>query len=209
MNLKNLFGAKKAANPLDDGLHARRQHYVFAHRLLPTLTYRLGAMTVMILANPERGAEFLRELWQDAASDVPQGEQIAPDGLQASVTRTEDKIIAIVRLPAANFVTEAHFVAVVSDLVPEPPADDSPAAREAYGALLKETPVQYFTLENGFSLDGAPRTAFCGWARDGAHFNMGDGPEPTEAAFLAFLARKELPPVQGSVHPPRPAPPTH
>lgn len=201
MDLRKILGLPEqevdVSALVDDAKQPRAQHYIFAHRFLPALTFQMGVTTVLILANPEKSDLFLHKLWNDVAekNEIPLDEQITPDPLNATVERVGDKLIAIVQLPPPQAVTEAHFVAIVSDLPPEPGDDDAPESIEALRQQLRQTPLRYFSLENGYSLDNTPRTAFCEWTKEG-HLNMGDGPKPTREAFLGFLSAGDFPAIR-------------
>ncbi|BCM88178.1 hypothetical protein IAD21_00005 [Abditibacteriota bacterium] len=187
----------------------RSQHYSFAHRLLPAIAMQMGAMSVLVLANSEKSELFLQDVWRDCGQDAEGDDLVSPEGLQASVTRAEDKLIAIVTLPRPERITEAHFVAILSDLPPETDDEDSEVSEEAHEVLrlmLRSMPVRYFTLEKGASLDRTPRTVFCEWTSEHRHLNMGDGPAPLEDHFFRFLAAQNFPAVRASFDPNRERP---
>ncbi len=187
----------------------RGQHYTFAHRLLPAIARQMGAVCVLVLANEDKSEGFLHEVWNDCGREESGDDLVEPDGLRATVARAGEQLIAVVTLPAPVRTTEAHFVAILSDLPPETDDEDaesSDEAREVLRLMLRSMPVRYFTLELGASLDGAPRTAFCEWTAEGAHLNMGDGPSPDEEVFFRFLAAQNFPPVRASFDPKRQRP---
>jgi len=193
---------------LDSQPRSRRQHYVFAHALLRAVAFEMGASLVLLLANSERSAEFLAELWGVAGRDQTGRDLVEPIGLEANVYSRGDHIIALVSMPVPVGVTEAYFVAVVADPLPEPPTLDedgeiSGADRELFSLLLRSTPVRYFALEYGVSLGAPPRAAFCEWTVEGAHRNMGDGPAPDAESLLAFLIAQNFPSVRASFDPGR------
>jgi len=201
-------GASELRGRLDSMPRSRRQHYVFAHALLRAISFEMGAAVVLLLANPERAADFLDELWEVAGRDQSGRDAVDPLGLEANVHAAGDHVIALVSLPAPVGVTEAYFVAIVSDPLPEPPESDdegevSDTDRELFSLLLRSTPIRYFTLEYGMSLDGSRRTTFCEWTGEGAHLNMGQGPAPRAETLLAFLVAQKFPPVRASFDPGR------
>jgi hypothetical protein len=203
MNLKKLFGLFKKEDEdkeddddiaalLGDLKEPRSHHYLFAHRYLPGITFQMGVTTLLILGDPEKSNVFLQEIWADVAAenDISQEDQIAPEPLNATLQQIGDKLVALIQLPPAERTTEAHLVAIVSDLPPEL-TDDTPEGIQTLRERLRQTPIRYFTLECGFSLDDTPRTVFCEWTRE-AHLNMGDGPAPTREALLKFLIERDL-----------------
>ena len=188
---------------------AREQHYIFAHRFLPAVARQMGAVLVFLLANEDKRDDFLRSAWEDCGTGEVGDDLVAPDGLRASVAKAGEQLIAIVTLPTPQRITEAHFVAILSDLPPETDdedADDPEDAREVLRLILRSMPVRYFTLEQGIPLGGRARTAFCEWTEGGAHLNMGDGPAPDETEFFRFLAAQNFPPVRASFNPKRTRP---
>ncbi len=179
----------------------RGQHYTFAHRFLPALARQMGAFILVILANDDKRDEFLQSVWADCGQGETGEDLVAPNGLRASVTRAGEQLVAIVTLPTPQRTTEAHFVAILSDLPPETDdadAESSDEAREVLRLLLRSMPVRYFTLEKGIELDGRARSVFCEWTEEGAHLNMGQGPSPDEGEFFRFLATQNFPPVRAS-----------
>lgn len=187
----------------------RAQHYTFAHRALPSIASQMGAISVLILSDPERGSEFLHEVWDDCGQSQTGRDLVEPDGLGATVTQTKDKLIAVVTLPQPEVAPEAHFVAILSGLPPETEDEDDEVSEEAHEVLrlmLRSMPIRYFALEKGMLLDGTAYTVFCEWTSEGSHLNMGDGPPPTEEAFLEFLVAQNFPPVRASFDPHRDRP---
>ncbi|RYG73060.1 hypothetical protein EON80_03610 [bacterium] len=197
MNWKKIFRlSKKDDDDLESLLEnvgkPRDQHYIFAHRFLPALAFQMGATIIMILGREDQddSESLLHEVWKDIAlqQEIPVDEQIDSSALKASCGRIGDKAVAIIQLPPPEAVTEAHFVAIVSDL-PAEPAGDASEDIKVLEQQLRAAPTRYFTLENGYPLDGTPRTTFCEWTKD-SHLNMGTGPEPNLEAFRAFLKEK-------------------
>lgn len=187
MNLKSFFGGKKeVARPDAARPEARRQHYLFAHRLMPQVAHQWGANTVLLLDDPAAAPGFLERRWAECAEGLPPNELVAPNELRASVHQSDDQLAAVIALPAPIAVTEAYFVAIACQIPPQPPADKSEASLENYRAGLAQMPVQYWTLEWGFTLD-QPRTVLGMWTNEGAHLNLGDGPAPDEAAFVEAI----------------------
>lgn len=218
MKIPNWFGKSKREE--DDELEKmrkiveslpkpREQHYAFAHRMLPAIALQMGAVSVLVLANEDKRDAFLHDIWNDCGQNEAGRDLVDSEGLGASVARAGDKLIAVVTLPQPELTTEAHFVAIMSDLPPETDdedADNSEEAREVLRLMLRSMPVRYFTLEKGADLNGQPRTAFCEWTSEHRHLNMGDGPPPDEEEFFRFLAAQNFPPVRASFDPNRERP---
>lgn len=189
--------------------HPRTQHYNFAHRLLPSIAMEMGALSVLMLANPDKNNLFLEDVWRDCGQDAVGDDLVAPNGLGVSVSRAGDQLIAIVTLPKPKRITEAHFVAIISDLPPETDDDEADVSEEAQDVLrliLRSMPIRYFTLEKGADLEGSTRTVFCEWTSEHRHLNMGDGPAPSEDQFFRFLAAQHFPSVRASFDPNRERP---
>ena len=158
---------------------------------MPQVAHQWGANTVLLLDDPAAAPGFLQRRWDECGQGLPTSETVAPAGLRASAHQNGDQLAAVIALPAPLAVTEAYFVALVCQVPPPPPADKSAASLDNYRAELVQLPVQYWTLEWGFTLD-QPRTVLGIWNSEGAHLNLGDGPPPDEAAFVeAIFARRE------------------
>jgi len=101
--LMKLSGATRAV---------RRQHYHFAHRMLPRLAHGDPARIFAFLTlDPD---DFLRSLWQDCADlaeiagDRPD-RRFRPPALRRTVDRTEWFVVS---LPEPRACPEAYFVAL-------------------------------------------------------------------------------------------------
>lgn len=191
---------------------ARQQHYLFAHRMLPHIAFDFGAASVLMLSDPDKAPEFLQNLWRDCGEGLEGRDLVAPDGLtvglSAEARRSRgDELICLVTLPAPEVAPEAYFVALVCDALPEPDqSDDSPDALELWRLLVRSTAVRVFTLELSQDLSGRTHTVFCEWTSEGAHLNMGDGPQPDRDTFFGFLAAQQFPRPQASFDPKRDTP---
>lgn len=140
----------------------RRQHYDFAHRILPKLVAENADRVLDILAG-EQGESFLDQMWRFSGENVPEGQRIAERPVRHVRHLPPGTLAVVLALPSPAAVTEAHFVAVVST--------------QPKGA-------RYFTLELGVDFPSEdPRTVFCEWA-GGSHVNFGTGPAPELGAFL-------------------------
>jgi hypothetical protein len=150
----------------------RQHHYVFAHR----------ALRAMVTSDPKRGysamtgkvaKRLLLDLWK-RVGDLSDEETLPSNGLACSVTQLDDRrTVAIVTMPPAERITEAHFIGVVFIVVRAP--------------FRRRIQIRYFTLEHSEDLEhGSPTTMLCEW-RGETHVNYGEGPEPSEEAFLDAL----------------------
>jgi len=159
----------------------RDQHYVFAHRVLPSLFFANPEKFISTLN--ERGDSFLRLVWLRVGESVDN--VIAPDNLSHQIRNLDtDTTTVLITLPLPKCMTEAYLVA----LVHRSEKKDSSSSQEPL--------TRYIALEYGIELDGSPRTVLCEWTAEGIHRNMGNGPEPTlEAFFTAVrdLVSKDLP----------------
>lgn len=150
----------------------RPQHYLYAHRVLPTLFYQNPQHFLSILITD--GIAFLRFFWDRTLQDQGDEPRTPPQGMNYETRGLDDgTVIAIIELPPPERMAEAYFVAAVFH-----EADPHPLMR-------------YFTLELGLSLfENTPRTVLCEWTADGKHLNFGDGPAPESKPFFdAILAR--------------------
>ena len=146
----------------------RTHHYRFAHRLLSRVLvdprYHLRG-----LVDDGRIDEFLHFLWTDYGQHLPDEERLPPDGLAGTLERAGAVDVLLVTMPPAEHAAEAHFVAVAPC---EPPAERT-----------------FLTLEFTWTMDGRAGTVLGGW-HDGSHINFGPGPEPTPAAYLAWIGER-------------------
>ncbi len=214
MNIRKLLGlgngdddlqreVEHSLSAMDNLARPRDHHYFFAHRFFPARTRQLGATTLFILADHDRAQDFLDTTWRDVAQDIPPDDRIAEPPHVARVgpsSTSPSTLIAIVEMPPAQAVTEAHFIALVCSDLPDFD-EDAPEDTEEIRRRMRAAEVRYLTLEYGMSLDGRPRTAFCEW-HQGTHLNRGDGPPPTPEDFWDFLEGQFDTPPLGSFTPP-------
>lgn len=149
----------------------RRQHYDFAHRILPKLIAESPDRVLDILAG-EQGDSFLEQMWKHASEAVPEDQRIAERPARHVRHLPLGRMAVVIALPTPLAVTEAHFVAVVA------------AAPKS---------VRYFTLELGVDYPNEePRTVFCEWT-GGSHMNFGSGPAAELGAFLDTIEARISP----------------
>lgn len=165
------------------------QHYLFAHRALPSVLFRDPAWTLGVLGGPD-GERFVRDLWAQAGARVPPEAQRPADGLAVQVGGTGGNgLIASVHLPPPREITEAYRIAIVAKV-----ADPSAPSLDRLEYL------RYFTLELGHDLAADRPCTFLGeWTRDGKHRNLGIGPAVDEDAFIRAIfevLQREQPPAQ-------------
>lgn len=150
------------ADQSSPGGSPRRQHYEFAHLLLPQRFFSDAKGLYRILCDDE-GITLLEALWREAKSDMLDDDIDSKDLSRSTHLGPSDSNLMIIKLPLPKAVTEAYFVGLV--------------VGENY---------RYFTLELGFDEGGIKRTVFCEW-KNGAHFNYGDGPSADVEAFAATI----------------------
>ena len=167
----------KAAPAAADMPAARTGHYLFAHRTLREVALDDPTLVMGVLAG-SRANEFLNRLIDHARPACREkGEEIGFDAadLEVSAGRVGNFPCALVRMPQAVGVAEAHFVAMV--LLADMRKKDGP---------LGQAKLRYFTLEASFPIDGKPSAAFCEWTHD-AHLNLGFVETPTMDAFVKLV----------------------
>ena len=149
---------------------ARRHHYEFAHRVL-RMMFLQDSMRFLALLKGPRAQEFLLDVWTRVGAPIPADDRIEPEGLRGSHHELTSGLFspaALIELPPATEIAEAHLVA----------------------AVLADGP-RYFTLEKGVALPAmTPRTVLCEWRAEGQHVNYGDGPAAEAGAFLAAVEAK-------------------
>ena len=153
----------------------RGQHYGFAHRILPSLTWAHPERLLSLLMSSERDA-FLQAVWKAAGENQGPSDQVDGATLGSSVHRHGHSAIALIGLPDPVAPAEAYFVAIIFD--------DQPSSNAAETLPHR---VRYFTLELGLNIfTNEAYTVFAEWRKDG-HYNLGSGPPPQSEAFLAHL----------------------
>lgn len=193
MGLLDLFRRKLQSNEgframmdiPDDETAPRAHHYIFAHQVMPRRVHRYGCDFINFL-DPEFSPNWLPRLWEEAGNQVAVEDRILMDGLASFTRRVDDYFIAIVTLPEARSMTEAHLAAIVCG--PLPPGTEK-LPRRGRKDSPDWIPTQYFTLEYG-SCNSGHRTVFCSWTKDGSHHNYGTGPAANAEDFFEFLAHR-------------------
>jgi hypothetical protein len=152
----------------------RPQHYMYAHRVLPSLFFQDPERFLEILK--KEGIPFLRFFWDKLGSSLDAGDTHPMHGVNYETRVLENgTVITLIELPKPEHVTEAYFVALVF---------------RPLGAS-GESIQRYFTLEYGMSLfESGERSVLCEWTIDNRHVNYGDGPEPASQAFFTTVCQK-------------------
>jgi hypothetical protein len=162
---------------LGDQPRARPHHYLFAHRVLPGRLWQNPSWFLETLYS-EHTLGFLLTRWGEAAMGLDESEFLPPEEkLRCNFFDLAGGYrAAVISLPEARFVTEAHMVAMVS----------RPEQRR--WLFFKTDPVlRYFTLEYGLCEDlKTPRTVLCEWTPN-AHLNYDTGPAANPEAFLGAI----------------------
>jgi hypothetical protein len=166
-------------NNLD--IHARHQHYQFAHVILPKVACSYPEKFLETLHSPN-GQQFLLETWNNAGKNFGFEKSIDPMDLRYSIESFNDIYSAVViELPKPERMTEAYFVALVFQ------------KQKRLLSSIKSILAHYFTLELGVDItDKSTYTVLCEWKIDkkgspASHMNYGDGPPPEKEAFLEAL----------------------
>jgi hypothetical protein len=158
----------------------RTHHYVFGHIALRQLFFYNPPGFVGALA--DRGAELVKQIWDDVGKKVQEGEleatPLSSRGLDCSTHDLGSGTVAVVvALPRPEKTAEAHFVGLVLRM----------PKKRLWGLLGRGKGVaRYITLEHGVNIEGGDRTVLCEWSGEG-HHNMGNGPEATVSAFVQKL----------------------
>ena len=149
----------------------RRQHYFFAHYVLPGLIFENIDTALETFSNPNVDI-LLQRLWAIAVPEGSTEPPILPTSLAVSEFSPAPGVrLFVFSLPQPVAMTEAFFTALACMTANSKPM------------------VRYFTLELGFSQTHALRTVIGEWTPDRSHVNYGDGPEPTAEAFVSALER--------------------
>jgi hypothetical protein len=153
-------------------MQTRAQHYLFAHRLLPSVFFQNPGQ--LIGALEQQGPALLTDMWNHTAQFAPEAPPLPAEGLSVELRRIPAGwTVALVTLPRPCAMTEAHFTALAVK-----PTGERQVALPAEAA-------RYVTLELSTSLEGdEPFTMLCEWTSDGTHANMGEGPPPDLEAFF-------------------------
>lgn len=153
----------------------RDHHYVFAHRLLPRMTFALSPK--LELSRLAADLSLFRGIWAEVGSMVD--EALSDDGLAATVAADGELSVLVLTCPPAEVAAEAIMVAIVRQPV-----------RRLW--VFPGMQLRYFTLELGLAFTdelqlAGHRTVLCEWTQKGTHLNYGDGPPAEVGAFAAAV----------------------
>jgi hypothetical protein len=157
------------------GNHA--QHYIFAHKLVPSLFFRDLDGFVGSLA--QEGNALLRGLWVEAARLARTG---APD--------TAGDAIDLPDVPASELRDLQGGARLVVLMLPEPVA----ALEAFFVGLVVPSPLDrsgpiasVYTLELSEDHHCKRTTMLCGWTAEGGHVNYSFCPPSSLEAFVAAV----------------------
>jgi hypothetical protein len=173
-----MFFNKKKESPTDLLSEPRELHYIFAHQGVRQACVDNPLQFFSIIASEEQ-RKYLAWMWDTCAKYAKKPpKDLRVDDVEVTTCRIQNYPTAILKMPQARAVAEAHYVAAVLmfNSENEPPPEN--------------LGVRYFTLECGSNLDGTLRTVFCEWTDDGGHSNFGNGPPPELEAFMQTVADK-------------------
>ena len=140
---------------------------------------------VLTLLSGTGAHAFLEELWGQTYELVSEGERLSSAGLSCSVYPFRGRgAIAIITLPRAEVVTEAHFIGLV--LTPGP-------RRLLFFRSAPE--VRFFTLELTEEENGKQGNVLCEWQvspQHRFHHNYGVGIENLDSREFAKLVRETV-----------------
>lgn len=147
----------------------RQHHYEFAHVVLRAIVFRAGRAVLELAAGGGLTA-LVHESWQRVGAGLAEHDRLPSDGLRAEWCDTPEFDAAVVTLPPARHIAEAHLIALVAD----------PAVPDR---------LDFFALEHSWTTDGDPATVLARWTRDGRHLDLGAGPRPEPAELLQAIAQ--------------------
>jgi hypothetical protein len=153
---------------------AREHHYIFAHRVIPAMFFERPADFLKILRHARTAP--LMDLWAAIAEDLEADQRLAPEGLAVDFREASGASVAIITLPGARAMPEAHFVALVH--------------RPASSRLKRwmQPLTRCITLEYTEDLSGGEVSTVLGeWSQAGNHANYGPGPDPQLEEFFSAV----------------------
>ena len=152
------------------------QHYVFAHRALPSVVFREKEWAVSVL-NGNDAARFVHDLWEQVGATLPAEARSDPTGLSVRTEGTGNGLLVFVEMPEPRESAEAHEIVIAAK-----------CANPSLPTLDDLQYVRYFTVERG--VDGtteAPMRFLCEWAENGVHRNHGALSTHDEAGVVAAI----------------------
>lgn len=160
------------------GTDPRCDHYSFAHSILRKAAVDNPTKCVTALASTD-GDAFLAELWNeviDVCEEYKQPVNVSPDDILIHKLRIGPFPCTLLEMPAAQFPTEAFFVAIVLTV----------DMTDQSGSVAEHS-MRYLTLEHKEIDDDEIQTVVGEWMNDDTHVSHGDGPDPELEGFVAHL----------------------
>jgi hypothetical protein len=160
----------------------RPEHYYFAHVKLRSFAFAEPEQCFGVL-HSEGATAFLSKVWyavKDGATFSPSDAALRFEDLKIHRRTAGIYPSVVIEMPQAKFPPEAHFVALVWQVM------------GVEGVMIKRTPeLLYYTLESARPVAGMQRTMFCEW-RGETHLNLGDGPAPELEAFVTHVDNRVM-----------------
>lgn len=153
----------------------RKQHYLFAHRLLPEIAFK-DPKTFYAVLGSHSANRYLQTLWRKAA-DVLQQASLEEEGLFGQML---GKRMAVIEFPRPLEISESYFAIMAT--VPGP---------RKWGILPGPPKHAYFTLELA-GVDrktNKPKTNLARLDKEFYQFDLGPGTAPTRESFVAAVAK--------------------
>lgn len=141
---------------------APSQHYVFAHRALPSVVFNEKEWAVSVL-NGSDADRFVHDLWKQVGDALPAEARSDPEGLSVRTEGTGNGLLVFVEMPEPRESAEAHEIVIAAK-----------CANPSLPTLDDLQYVRYFTVERGHDgMTDTPSRYLCEWAENGVHRNHG------------------------------------
>jgi hypothetical protein len=152
-------------------MNPRRHHYLFAHKVLPTVFYKNSTHFIYTLGINK----LAQSLWYSVANDYIENkaEHLLADGLEVNLFKNDELIGVTFELPKAIALTEAIFIFAVTKR----------------GDMNNKVNSKYFTLEY-MENNGEAATVMCMWDMNKRHLNFGVGCEIDMNIFIERCIEK-------------------
>ena len=153
-------------------------HYVLGHIALRKICKDNPLDFFSIMGSSQR-EDFLNDVWKQVRKNCDPEGAATFDIADVEITacRIKNFPAIVITMPPPSETAEAFFVAIILKIDPQ------------VEELPKQPDFAYLTLEKGINMDGTERSVLCGWTTDDSHMNYGDGPEPTQEAFVAAVEK--------------------
>ena len=159
-------------------METTRHHYVLAHFALRKFCQDDPLWFFGVMGSPQRD-DFLDDVWRQVRENCDSEGSASFDISDVGITTLRIKGYPgiLVNMPPPADTAEAYFAGILLKI--DTNTDTHPENPE----------VAYITLEKGNNPYEAERTVLCGWTTDGTHVNYGDGPTPTQEAFIEAIEK--------------------